>query len=78
MSGKFQNHPEIFERKESLGVSFLAESGKWGRDSGRFGAGLEMRLTSRLNVVNFRVDYDHEVFDHTAVNEFSTTLGMQW
>jgi len=59
-------------------VSFGAESGKWGQDSCRLGAGLEMRLTSRLNVVNVRIDYDYEVYNHTAADMFATTLGVSW
>jgi outer membrane autotransporter protein len=56
-------------------VPFYAESGNWGRNSGRFGVGLNAGLA---NWLNFRVDYDHEVYDHTATNEFSATLGVKW
>jgi uncharacterized protein with beta-barrel porin domain len=57
------------------GASFAADSGNWGRNSARFGAILNAGLTDRLN---FRVDYDYEVFDHTAVSEFGATLGVNW
>jgi outer membrane autotransporter protein len=56
-------------------VSFMAESGNWGRNSARLGVGLNAQLSNRLN---FRVDYDYEAFDHTATSEFSTTLGVNW
>jgi uncharacterized protein with beta-barrel porin domain len=57
------------------GVPFFAESGNWGRNSGRFGAGLNAGLADWLNV---RVDYDYEVYDHTATNAFSATLGVKF
>ena len=57
------------------GIPFYAESGKWGRNSGRFGAGMNAQLS---NWLNFRVDYDYEVYDHTATNELSATLGVRW
>ena len=59
-------------------VSFGAESGKWGRDIGRIGTGLEMRLASRLNTVNVRIDYDYEVYNHTTADTFTATLGVSW
>jgi len=57
------------------GVPFYAESGKWGRDSGRLGAGLNVQLS---NWLNFRVDYDYEVYNHTASQELGATLGVRW
>ena len=54
---------------------FLSDSGSWGRNSGRLGAGLGVDLTDRIN---FRVDYDYEVFDHTALSELGATLGVKW
>ena len=56
-------------------VPFYAESGNWGRNSGRFGVGLNAGLA---NWLNFRVDYDYEVYDHTALSEFGATLGVKW
>jgi outer membrane autotransporter protein len=56
-------------------VSFFAASGSQGRNSARLGAGLNARLSDRMN---FRVDYDYEVFDHTAANELSTTFAVRW
>ena len=56
-------------------VSFMANSGKLGRNSGRFGVGLGAKLSER---VNFRVDYDYEVYEHTAVGELGATLGVKW
>ena len=57
------------------GVSFAADSGNWGRNSGRFGIGLNAQLSDRLN---FRVDYDYEAFRHTATSELGATLGVSW
>jgi len=57
------------------GVPFYAESGNWGRNSGRFGVGLNAKLSDWLN---FRVDYDYEVYDHTAASELGATLGVKW
>ena len=56
-------------------VSFLAASGAQGRNSGRFGMGLNARLSDRMSL---RMDYDYEVFDHTTANEFSTTFAVWW
>jgi len=28
--------------------------------------------------VAFGIDYDHEVYDHTSVNEFGVALGLRW
>jgi len=56
-------------------VPFYAESGNWGRNSGRFGVGLNAQLADWLS---FRVDYDREVYDHTSSNEFGATLGVMW
>jgi outer membrane autotransporter protein len=57
------------------GVPFYSESGDWGRNSGRFGAGLGVQLTDWLK---FRVDYDHEVYTHTSANWFGTSLGVRF
>jgi len=56
-------------------VTFDAESGKWGRNSGRFGVGVNAKLSSRMN---FRLDYDCEVYDHTSTNVVSTMFCMKW
>jgi outer membrane autotransporter protein len=56
-------------------TSFYAESGHWGRNSARFGTGLNARLSDWIQV---RVDYDYEVFKHTSAQEFGATLGMKW
>jgi len=57
------------------GTPFFAESGNWGRNSGRLGAGLNAQMTDWLN---FRVDYDYEVFDYTSASWFGTSLGVRW
>ena len=54
---------------------FNASSGKWGRNSGRFGAGLNGRITDRLSI---RIDYDYEVYEHTDMNEFSVSTSVNW
>ena len=56
-------------------VPFYAESGNWGRNSARLGVGLNAALSDWLN---FRIDYDYEVYDHTTANWFGTTLGVRW
>ena len=56
-------------------VSFVADSGKWGRNSGKFGAGLGAGLSDRLFI---RADFDCEVYQNTTVREFNTTLGVKW
>jgi outer membrane autotransporter protein len=56
-------------------VSFAADSGSWGRNSGRFGVGVNARLSNQLN---FRMDYDYEVFDFTSASALSATLGVKW
>jgi len=56
-------------------VPFYAESGNWGRNSARLGAGLNAQLS---NWLNFRVDYDYEVFQHTSASWFGTSLGVRW
>ncbi|MCL2006184.1 MAG: autotransporter domain-containing protein [Planctomycetaceae bacterium] len=57
------------------GNTFIAGSGNWGRSSGRVGIGLNMQMRDRLQ---FRMDYDYEVFEHTATSEFGATLGVRW
>ena len=57
------------------GVPFYAESGNWGRNSVRFGAGLNAQLSDRLNL---RADYDYEVYEHTSASWFGVTLGAKW
>ena len=54
-------------------INFEAHGGRWGRDSGRFGAGVGALLTEHIN---FRFDYDFEVFSNTSTNTFTTTLGV--
>jgi opacity protein-like surface antigen len=56
-------------------VSFLAESGNWGRNSTRLGAGLNVALPQQWY---FRADYDYEAFDYTATSEFGISLGVNW
>ena len=56
-------------------IPFYAESGNWGRNSARLGVGLNAALSDWLN---FRIDYDYEVYDHTTANWFGTTLGVRW
>ncbi|MCL2710778.1 MAG: autotransporter domain-containing protein [Planctomycetaceae bacterium] len=56
-------------------VSFAAESGKWGQHSGRLGVGLGAMIANHVKV---RLDYDHEVYNHTNIGIFSGTLGVQW
>ena len=56
-------------------VSFTADSGQWGRNSGRLGAGLGVRF---MDHANLRLDYDYEVYNHTNLSEFSVTLGVNW
>jgi hypothetical protein len=56
-------------------VTFNAESGKWGRNSGHFGVGLNAKLTER---VNFRFDYDFEIYNHTSAGVASAALGVKW
>jgi len=57
------------------GTPFTAESGNWGHNSGRFGAGLNAGLADWLS---FRVDYDYEVYEHTSASWFGTSLGVRW
>ena len=57
------------------GATFLATSGVQGRNSGRFGLGVGAQLSDRLN---FRVDYDYEVYERAVVSELSATLGVKW
>jgi len=56
-------------------VPFVADSGKWGRNIGRFGGGLNAQLMDQLN---FRVDYDYELYEYTSASEFGMTLGVKW
>ena len=56
-------------------VNFYADSGRWGRYSGKLGAGLGAVIANRFNV---RLDYDYEIFEHTSTNAFSSTVGIQW
>ena len=56
-------------------VIFDAESGKWGRHSGRLGLGLGALVAHRLNV---RLDYDFEMYNHTNVHVFMGAVGFQW
>jgi len=56
-------------------VSFATESGKWGRNCGRFGAGLHVQIMDKLS---FRIDYDYEVYEWTSASEFGMTLGLMW
>jgi outer membrane autotransporter protein len=56
-------------------VSFIAESGYWGRNSARLGGGLNAQIMSRLN---FRIEYDYEVYAHTTISELSAALSVKW
>jgi len=56
-------------------ISFAADTGNWGRNSGRLGVGVNAQLTDRFNL---RVDYDCEVYDYTSTSEFGATLGVTW
>jgi len=60
---------------EVRSVSFVADSGNWGRSSGRFGTGINAQFSDSLN---FRVDYDYEVFEHTSTSALGATLGVRW
>ncbi len=54
---------------------FATTTGPWGRNSGVFGLGLGLQLTDRMN---FRIDYDYEVYERTDMSEFSTSLRVHW
>ena len=54
---------------------FEADGGKWGRNSGRLGAGVNAQLSNR---VNLRVDYDYEIYNYTSAHVATATLGVQW
>ena len=56
-------------------VSFIADSGKWGRNSERFGVGLGTGLSDCLFV---RIDFDYDVYEYTTAREFGTILGVKW
>ena len=56
-------------------MPFYSDTGKWGRYSGRFGVGLGASVANRFNV---RLDFDHEIFEHTHTNAFSGSVGVQW
>jgi len=56
-------------------VPFYAESGNYGRNSGRFGVGLNASVSQN---VTSRIDYDYKVYDHTTVSEFGGTLAVRW
>ena len=56
-------------------VTFLAKSGDRGRDMGRLGFGVSGQLPKRLN---FRFDYDYEVYRHTTASTLAGSLGMSW
>jgi outer membrane autotransporter protein len=64
-----------FAERALLGVPFEADSGKWGRSSGRLGVGLNALFTDRLK---FRLEYDHEIYNYTTSNTFSMVLGAYW
>ncbi len=49
--------------------------GDWGRNSGLFGIGLNVRLADRMN---FRIGYDYEIYEETEMGAFGTTLGVYW
>jgi outer membrane autotransporter protein len=56
-------------------VPFFADSGKWGRNCGRFGTGLNVQM---MDWLSFRIDYDYELYEWTSASEFGITLGVIW
>jgi outer membrane autotransporter protein len=60
---------------EAPGVDFVATSGVRGRDSVRVGLGLGFLVASR---VNFRLDYDCDIYNDTTADSFGVTLGVSW
>ncbi|MCD8349761.1 MAG: autotransporter domain-containing protein [Planctomycetaceae bacterium] len=54
---------------------FRAKSGKWGRHTGRFGAGLEAEVRDRVSV---RVDYDFEVGSRVRAHELMFNVAVRW
>ena len=56
-------------------TTFDSESGSLGRSSGRIGLGLNTQWSNRMN---FRLDYELEVYEHTTNNQFGATLGVNW
>lgn len=74
--------PELLDRMISVQTGFAgtttrfaAESGDWGRHSGRFGVGMGAALTDRLSV---RVDYDYEVWNHTDMHNVGGNVTYRW
>jgi uncharacterized protein with beta-barrel porin domain len=57
-------------------VSFLSESGDWGRDSGRFDVGLQ--ASSFADRLHASIDYDYEVYRHTSTSVLGATVGVRW
>ena len=62
-------------RRAGFPQTVIASSGKWGSDSGRLGIGLNGKLSEQMN---FRLDYDFEVYNHTTAHAASVTFGMKW
>lgn len=55
--------------------SFSTKSGSWGRHSGRFGCGLNVRITQRWSC---EIDYDYEIHNHTDFSELTLLLKYSW
>lgn len=56
-------------------TAFRASSGSWGTSSGLFGVGLKAELS---NCFHLRLDYNHQVYSHTDIGEFSVSAGFNW
>ena len=56
-------------------VDFEATSGVRGQDNIRLGLGVGMLVANR---VNFRLDYDCDIYNNTTADTFSITLGVSW
>ncbi|MCD8140845.1 MAG: autotransporter domain-containing protein [Planctomycetaceae bacterium] len=57
------------------GYEFKAKSGKWGRHTGRFGAGVEAEVRDSVSV---RVDYDFEVGSRVRAHELMFNIAVKW
>jgi len=57
------------------GVGFAATNGVRGRDNVRVGLGLGFLVANR---VNFRLDYDCDIYNNTTANSFGATLGVSF
>jgi outer membrane autotransporter protein len=57
-------------------VTFQSGAGDLGRDIARFGLGLT--ATGFANRLHARLDYDYEVYRHTAMGVLGATVGVKW